>query len=123
MVCLHTCLQFLCAEAKLVMRGYYRVEKTYYLPPPLISSVSLISSFPLSLSVFYDNVVGKQSKSALRRFFHISGSERSNVHTGPAGFDPGIFQVWTSSKTSSQQQMLCLFPFLHIYGTVQHTSF
>lgn len=53
--------------------------------------------------------------------------ERSSVHAGPAGFDPGIFQVWTGSKTSAQQQMLCLFPFLGlclcIYGTGEHTSF
>lgn len=39
------------------------------------------------------------------------GGERSSVHAGPAGFDPGIFQACTSSKTSAQQQMLCLFSF------------
>lgn len=39
------------------------------------------------------------------------GGERSSVHAGPAGFDPGIFQACTSSKTSARQQMLCLFSF------------
>lgn len=43
----------LCAEAKLVMRGYYAAEKTCHLPPPpLLSSARLISSLPLSPPVF-----------------------------------------------------------------------
>lgn len=69
MVCLHTCLQFLCAEAKLVMRGYYIAEKTSYLPPPLLSS-----PLPLSLS-FYDNIAGKWCPCG--GFFYRCGSEWS----------------------------------------------
>lgn len=118
MVCLHTCLQFICAEAKLVMRGYYTAEKTSYLPPPLLSS-----PLPLSLS-FYDNIAGKWCPPCGGLSIDLEVNDLS-VHTGAAGFDPGIFQVWTSSKTSARRRTLGLFPFLglHIYGTVQHTSF
>lgn len=56
MVCLHTCLQSLCAEANLVMRGYYTAEKTCDPPPPLLSSACL-SHF---LLFSYDNVVGER---------------------------------------------------------------
>lgn len=116
MVCLHTCLQSLCAEANLVMRGYYTAEKTCDLPPRLLSSACLTSSLPLSQPVFpaitLENVMlpcGGCCGAPL--FSRTPGGERSSVHAGAAGFDPGIFQACASSKTSAQQQMLCLFSF------------
>ncbi len=36
-------------------------------------------------------------------------SDTPTAHTGPAGLDPGIFQVLAGGKASAQQQTLCLF--------------
>lgn len=97
------------------MRGYYTAEKTCDLSSsPIICLSHFISpTFSACFSMItLENVMPSCGGRCGAPFSCTPGGERSSVHTGPAGFDPGIFQACTSSKTSAYQQMLCLFSFL-----------
>lgn len=131
MAFLHTCLQSLCEEARLVMRGYYLEEKprlSIFLllllssvrdPHLSLSSLLPLSLSPLSLPVFtacfptiaMENMMQVHPREGVEVFWSkrfvffclAKLSDTPTAHAGPAGLDPGIFQVldWTGFCTTN----------------------
>lgn len=131
MVSFHTCLQSLCEEASLVMRGCCWDEKprlSIILLHRRSSSVSHL--FALSLRAqrlfSYDSDTGNHDASpscgGRQWFFFLSllffwGDclaqlrDTPTGHTGPAGFAPGIFQVLAAAKHLQNNKPSVSFPF------------